>query len=206
MIGNKEYAKEFDKILEKYTENERIKLWQILLNLSELYQKQQEPKDILGEMYSKIGIYNKQAGQFFTPTHISDLMTEIVGIDEEEIKNRGYVTLNEPCVGAGGMVLSYAKALQKKGYNPHENLFVEVCDIDMLCTYMTYVQLSMYDIPAVVINGDTLTLKQNIVLYTPQYYRGFWEFRKMFENLRNDKQNTMEKAIKEEGQLNFWDN
>lgn len=181
LLNKKEFEKEYDVVMGKYDVGEREKVFKLMLNLAELFQKQTEPKDILGNIYNRLEISNKNTGQFFTPTHISDLMAEITGIDEQEIKENGYVTLCEPCVGAGGMVLSYAKILKEKGYNPKSELFVEACDIDILCTFMTYVQLSMYDIPAIVINGNTLTLQENIVLYTPQYYRGFWNFKKIFK-------------------------
>ena len=77
-------------------------------------------------------------------------------------------------VGAGGMILAYAQELKNKGYKPSKNLYVQAWDIDILCTYMTFVQLSMYDIPAVVVNGDILSLKENFILCTPQYYLGGW--------------------------------
>jgi len=72
------------------------------------------------------------------------------------------------------MILAYAREIKAKGYKPHKVLYVNACDIDILCTYMTYVQLSMYDIPAVVVNGNTLTLEEKLILYTPQYYQGCW--------------------------------
>lgn len=73
-------------------------------------------------------------------------------------------------VGAGGMILAYAREVEDKGFKRHKNMLVEACDIDSLCTYMTYVQLAMYDIPAVVKNGNVLALEEKFVLYTPQYY------------------------------------
>ena len=68
------------------------------------------------------------------------------------------------------MILAYAREVEDRGYKRYRNLYVEACDVDILCTYMTYVQLAMYDIPAKVINGNVLTLEENFVLYTPQYY------------------------------------
>ena len=73
-------------------------------------------------------------------------------------------------VGAGGMILAYAREVEDRGYKRYKNMFVEACDIYSLCTYMTYVQLAMYDIPAVVKNGNVLLLEEKFVLYTPQYY------------------------------------
>lgn len=68
------------------------------------------------------------------------------------------------------MILSFARQLQDKGYNPSRNLLVVAWDIDVLCTNMSYLQMCMYDIPASVTNGDTLALKANFTLFTPQYY------------------------------------
>lgn len=81
-------------------------------------------------------------------------------------------------VGAGGMILAYAREVEDKGYRRYKNMLVEACDIDSLCTYMTYVQLAMYDIPAVVKNGNVLALEEKFVLYTPQYF--------MFQKLLNE--------------------
>lgn len=68
------------------------------------------------------------------------------------------------------MILSYAKVMQEEGFEPSRNLVVEAQDVDILCTYMTFVQLALYDIPAKVVNGNTLLKEENIVLYTPAYF------------------------------------
>lgn len=68
------------------------------------------------------------------------------------------------------MILAYARMVMDLGYDTYRNLYVIAWDIDILCTYMTFFQLSMYDIPAIVVNGNTLTLKESFVLYTPAYY------------------------------------
>ena len=180
MIGNKEYQEYYNTLLKKYTEEEQLKLKELVLELAEIYNKQTEPVDLMTDIFGELGLGNKHTGQFFTPTNISDLMAKIVGIDantESDISKYGYTTLHEPTSGAGGMILAYARELKSKGYNPSKNLFVVAWDIDILCTYMTYVQLSMYDIPAVVVNGDTLALKEHFTLYTPQYYLGMWNFK-----------------------------
>ena len=52
---------------------------------------------------------------------------------------------------------------------------VDAKELETVCTYMGYVQLSMYEIPAIVINGDTLSGDVNFVLHTPQYVLGNWE-------------------------------
>ena len=177
LIGNKEYLEQYNTLLKKYTEDEQLKLKELVLELVEIYKKQTEPVDLMTDIFGELGLGNKHTGQFFTPTNISDLMVKCTGIDENLIKEKGYISLHEPTSGAGGMILAYARELKSKGYNPSKNLLVVAWDIDILCTYMTYVQLAMYDIPAVVTNGDTLALKEHFTLYTPQYYLGMWNLK-----------------------------
>ncbi len=184
MLGKEKSLKDFNKIIKNYTLEEQKQIIVILLQLAQLYDKYYgQYEDILGNIFNQLNIENKNISQFFTPTHISNLITKIVEIDENKISKKGFLTLYEPACGSGGMILSYAKTLKEKGYNPSNVLYVEAWDIDILCTYMTFLQLAMYDIPAKVVNGNTLTLKENFVLYTPQYFLGGWNFkeRKLYD-------------------------
>lgn len=177
MLLKEDYKEQYDSLLNKYTESEQHHLKELGLELAKLYDKQTEPVDLMTELFGELDLGNKHTGQFFTPTHISDLIVKCEGIDESQIKEKGYIPLHEPTSGAGGMILAYARELKNKGYDPSRNLFVVAWDIDILCTYMTYLQLAMYDIPAVVVNGDTLAMKDHLILYTPQYYLGRWNIK-----------------------------
>lgn len=196
MLLNEDYKEQYDSLLNKYTESEQQQLKELGLELAELYNKQTEPVDLMTELFGELGLGNKNTGQFFTPTKISDMMVKITGIDETLIKEKGYITLHEPTAGAGGMILAYAKKLKDKGYNPSKNLFVVAWDIDILCTYMTYLQLAMYDIPAIVVNGDTLALKEHFTLYTPQYWMGFWNLKDISSPKEIDETDKTEKESK----------
>lgn len=170
LLNNKQHIQNFNQIMKKYTEQEQHQLCLMLIELTELYSKQKEPIDILGEIYNHLSIRNDKVGQFLTPTHISDMITKVCGIDYNSIKEIGYIPLHEPACGVGGMILSYAREVKANGYDISRNLFVNAWDIDVHCAYMTYIQLALYDIPAIVVNGDTLTLEEKTVLYTPAYY------------------------------------
>lgn len=174
LLDNSEHQQRYNELIAKYSKEERPQIYYIVKKLAELYQEQETPKDILGAIYNEVQGYSKGTDQYFTPEYVSDYMAQFVSIDEKELKEYGYITLPETCVGAGGLVLSYAKLMKNKGYDLSKNLFVIAWDIDIFCTYMTYVQLSLYDIPAIVINGDSLELDVNITLYTPEYYVGLW--------------------------------
>lgn len=109
--------------------------------------------DILGPIYEQEKLSTTQLGQFFTPTHISEFCTKSILVDNEIsqiIKNKGFLSLTEPTCGAGGLILSFANELRKKNINYQNSLLVYATDIADICTYMTYIQLSLYGIPAIV--------------------------------------------------------
>jgi hypothetical protein len=45
---------------------------------------------------------------------------------------------------------------------------------------MAYIQLSLYGIPAVIIRGETLSLKEYTRWYTPAYILGNWVWKSPF--------------------------
>lgn len=192
LIGENKYADSFNKKMKEYTFEEQQELMNILITLTEIYNKQTAPFDIIGQIYSNLQFDNRNIGQVFTPTYTSDMMAQIIvgyGEIEKSIKEQGYAVIEDSACGAGGLILSYAREIKKQGYDTSRYLFAKACDIDYLSTYMTFVQLSLYDIPAMVVNGDTLKEEVNFVLYTPQYYINEWK-EKLKEKLRGAKNNV----------------
>lgn len=124
--------------------------------------------DLLGEVYMQLEISNDDAGQFFTPYHIAELMAETT-IEEsiKEIKEKGYITVNDPAVGGGVTVIAMASALKKRDYNYQKCMKVYCEDIDHDLVRLCYVQLSLLGIDAVVTQGDTIAYKFNEIYYTP---------------------------------------
>lgn len=110
--------------------------------------------DILGEIYMESGCGNKNTGQFFTPFNVSKACASMAipaTYDGSEI-----LTINEPSCGAGGMILAMASILHDRGINYQRCMRVVAQDLDWKGVYMTYVQLSLYGIDAIVVQGDTL--------------------------------------------------
>ncbi|MEI3605942.1 N-6 DNA methylase [Pseudogracilibacillus sp. SE30717A] len=122
--------------------------------------------DFLGELYMSMEFGNKHSGQFFTPYHLSKLTSQILGVELDE---DGIVTLNEPSVGSGGMVVAYAETMKSMDMNYQTQLRVICNDIDYDVVKMCYIQLSLLGIDAVVMQGDTITLKMNETWYTPMH-------------------------------------
>lgn len=89
------------------------------------------------------------------------------------------------------MVLSLVKALKKRNINYQQELLVEATDISDVCAYMTYIQLSLYGIPAIVYCGNTLTREIRFVMRTPLYCLQYLKFNSFFMNNENE---NIEKA------------
>ena len=130
-----------------------------------------EFQDFLGKVYMSLKIGSSANGQFFTPYCVSKMMSEINFIEvEEKLKANDFITLSDPCCGSSGMIIAFAETMKNNNYNYQKQLFVEVIDIDEMCFMMSYIQLSLYGIPARVMLGDSLAWKFQRVLYTPFYF------------------------------------
>lgn len=120
----------------------------------------QRGQDFLGSVASQAEFLDSRNGQFFTPYQISRLAAEMtMGDVSEQIKEKGYITLQEPASGAGGMILAAADTMERQGFNPSEHLLVHATDISPMCFHMTYLQLTFRNIPAQVVHGNTLSLE-----------------------------------------------
>lgn len=122
--------------------------------------------DFLGELYMSMEFGDKHTGQFFTPYHVSKLSAQLIGAELDENET---ITLNEPSVGSGGMIVAYAEVMKKMDMNFQTQLKVICNDIDYDVVKMCYIQLSLLGIDAVVMQGNTLTLEMNETWYTPMH-------------------------------------
>ena len=151
-----------------------------------------EPQDVLGPLYMELELGNTQAGQFFTPHEISELLARMTYGDELKTLNKPFVTLSEPACGAGGMVLAFVKVMISHGHDPAKRLWVQCQDVDRTAALMCYFQLSLWNVPAVVIVGNTLSMEVREVFYTPAHYMGRWEYRL---RRRDDEEVTTQETV-----------
>jgi len=137
------------------------------------------PQDVLGATFHELELHNKARGQFFTPYSLCQMMAEMT-FDEkvqEEVKSRGFITVHEPCVGSGAMVIALAEAMQKGGCNYQQQLHVTAIDIDPRAVHMAYTQLSVMGVPAEVTVGNTLSMEMRESFYTPAHVMDGWDMR-----------------------------
>lgn len=124
--------------------------------------------DILGMVATRMNLLDIGIGQVFTPPAVSHCMAQIAAHDlKSKLDKRGFITMMEPAVGGGSMVLAFAKAMSELGHEPSKSLYVECTDINQKAFKMAYIQLALCSIPARVINGNTLTLERWEVRLTP---------------------------------------
>ena len=129
---------------------------------------EKEMSDILGSVYMGIETGNKATGQFFTPDNISQLAARLM--DDEVVSTNMPIKLYEPTCGSSGMIIAYARTLRDKDINYQKLLDIKASDIDFACVYMSYIQLSLLGIKAVIARQDSLLwekVPQEHIFVTP---------------------------------------
>lgn len=139
-----------------------------------------EPADVLGQVFMELGLGGRWAGQFFTPEAVCDVMARMTldaGEARRKVKEQGYMTLSEPAIGGGAMVIAFCKAMREAKLNYQRHLHVTAVDVDITAVHMSFVQLSLLHVPATIVHGNALTLEQRSAWYTPAHVFGAWSLR-----------------------------
>ena len=121
-----------------------------------------QEQDFLGSIYMDLDLGNSNNGQFFTPYDVCQLMAKIALSNVlEVVKRDGYISINDPCCGGGGLLIASInvakKELGKAGFNYQRYLWIEAQDIDFTVALMCYIQLSLLGVAGFVKVGNTLT-------------------------------------------------
>ena len=156
-------------------------------------------QDFLGEMFMGLNLGSHWKGQFFTPYNVCRMIAEmqINGI-EERVERQGWVSILDPCCGAGALLIAARNVMVRQGLGPTAALYVAQ-DIDRTAALMCYLQLSLLGCAGYVVVADSLrypvsgaysspllitpTLEQEIWL-TPALYNEVWYGRIQYEHLR----------------------
>ena len=132
-------------------------------------------RDVLGEIFQELQLNEQKNGQVFTPKHIGDLSGKLI-LDEDfikrEIDRAGCITIVEPCCGSATLTFGGLNAVLSAGFNPNFFCRVIAYDLDLRCVLMTYIQLYLYAIPAVILQRNAITDEiLNSPFYTPFWYQ-----------------------------------
>lgn len=168
---------QFEKLKEPYSDAEWQAFHETMTEMYTAVMRNTEVgsfDDLFAETYMELGVRNTALKQDFTPEGIARLMGMLTIRDDVVLPERGYFTLSDDTCGSGTLLLSSAERIQQCGFNPSMHLVIQAVDLDIQCVYMTYLNLSLYGIPAVIIHGNTITLEEYERWYTPAYLLNRW--------------------------------
>lgn len=104
-------------------------------------------RDILGELFMRLDVNSARSGQYFTPWPIAEMMARMQFSREHFealVAEKGEVTVCDPTVGSGVMLLAFAKVVHDElGRNGLGKLRLYGTDIDQRCVLMCRIQLRM---------------------------------------------------------------
>lgn len=136
----------FKKTLDAYTP-EQGKEFGRLFNLYVDAVERLPYRDVLGSLFMELDVKSVQAGQYFTGFDLALFMARMQFSKESFeaiVKEKGVVTVMDPAVGSGVMLLAFAsvvdEALGREGVN---RLRLYGNDIDLRCVHMCRIQLRM---------------------------------------------------------------
>jgi len=218
-----EREKLYADISKKYNEQEMDRFCAMFSDLINAYEENPS-QDLLGELYMRLELGNDHNGQFFTPYSVCVMMAKMSAGDlKAEIDKRGYVSVNDPCCGAGALLIAFANEAKDQGINYQQYIEFVAQDIDFTAAMMCYIQLSLLGCAGYVIIGNTLTtpptepLENQNVWYTPLYFLDVWHFRRTIKKLTRiskpvkpdepepePKESKKEFTVGANGQLSFF--
>ncbi len=177
------------QLIKKYNKQEQL-LFPELAAHTVMALEENPEQDFLGSIFMSLNLGSQHNGQFFTPYHVCELMAEITMQDSViKVEKDGYITINDPCCGAGATLIAgihaARKKLEKAGYNYQNHVLVVAQDIDETVALMCYIQLSLLGVAGYVKVGNSLSdpiiendSKENY-WFTPMYFFPIWSMRRL---------------------------
>ena len=156
-------------------------------------------QDFLGELYMRCDLGNDHAGQFFTPYHLCEFMAKAIIGDHEgtdkEIEEKGWISICDPCIGGGAMLIGAVQALRDMKVNYQTSAIFIGQDIDPTVAMMAYIQLSLLGGPGYIKVGNSLTdplvghplfgENSENIYYTPFFFTEIWHMRRVCEQMKS---------------------
>ena len=114
--------------------------------------------DFLGEIAGEAELLNKGGGQFFTPYHLCRAIAKMtLGDVYQSVREKGIITVCEPAVGSGSLVIASAEEIDMQAIDPRAHVQFDCTDISRDAFNMAYIQLSALGLQSVVRHGNTLS-------------------------------------------------
>jgi type I restriction-modification system DNA methylase subunit len=151
--------------------------------------------DILGAIYMDYNFGDNRKGQYFSPYNVCQLMAKMTGENlAEEIKEKGYVPVNDCCCGSGAMLIAFAESAYKQGINYQRHVLFVGQDVDPTVARMGFIQLSLLGCAGYIAIGDSLSnpitgdallpnTSNHDVWFMPMFFREEWEWRRLWRQV-----------------------
>lgn len=146
----------------------------LLFNMSDILAEalEADPVDFIGPVFMEL-LAHEGMGQFFTPREVSRLIAELTlprSPDDAPLEN-GFISIQEPTCGVGGMVLAANEVLRDRGFDPTTQTRWLMIELDRVAADAAWLQVALTNVPANVQWGNTLTLEVHRTWPTPQLLR-----------------------------------
>lgn len=164
---------EYMAIVKRYNKQEANQIAEAFAHIA--FGLEEGMADFLGSLFMALELGDSWKGQFFTPYEISVLMATLtIGDKDQELERKGFITVCDPTIGGGAMIVAAADALQRSGRNYQQCMHATGVDIDIVSVHMAYIQCSLLHIPAIIYHGNSLSNEIWSEWKTPAHVLGFW--------------------------------
>jgi len=140
--------------MNKYSKEEQSKHAELLAITAAALEE--EKHDFLGEIFLSAKLPRNKKTQILTPYPVSEMLIKMAFAEIEFNKDEIYF-INDPCCGSGRLLITAAKYVEAHKFGKSKNALYIGIDIDERFAEMTFIQLSLLGMPAIVIWGNSLT-------------------------------------------------
>ena len=113
---NGEREEQYLSIMDSYQKEDQ-EAFPKMLGLVVLALEENPEQDFLGSLYHYLDLQQEQKGQFFTPYHICECMSELQFTGDEKaekLEEKGCISVNDPACGAGAMLIAFANVAKDR--------------------------------------------------------------------------------------------
>lgn len=168
---------DYMRIISRYTPDQAKRLAEGLALVVEGLETGHQ--DFLGALFMALELGDSWKGQFFTPYELGYLKARMMMGDhlKREVEEKGFITIYDPASGAGALLIAAAHAMLDVGVNYQHSMHATAIDISITAVHMTYIQLALLHVPAVVRHGNSLSGEIYSEWKTPAHVIGLWDRR-----------------------------
>lgn len=188
-----EREKIYLSIIKKYEKQEQLIFAELYAHLVLALEENPE-QDFLGDIYTELGLNEKEHKQIFTPYHVCRFMAELTMDDlVSQVEEKGVVEFHDCCCGSGATLIAASneakEKLKKANLNYQNHILVTGQDIDRIVTMMCYIQLSLLGVAGYFKVGNTFTEPMTDgdslenYWFTPMYFFPVWHYRRIWHSM-----------------------